>query len=55
MHLPISEIVEVVHGPLAGVRGRLMECRGQKRLAVGVQQIGQAISVEIHNRDVVPV
>lgn len=55
MHLPISEILEVVHGPLAGVRGRLMEYRGQKRLLGGVQQIGQAISVEINNRDVVPV
>ena len=47
-YLTIGELVEVVHGPLAGVRGRLMEYRGQKRLVVGVQQIGQAIAVEIH-------
>lgn len=53
--LPIGQIVEVVQGPLAGVRGRLMEYRGQKRLVVGVQQIGQAIAVEIHPAHVKPV
>ena len=54
-YLPIGELVEVVHGPLAGVRGRLMEYRGHKRLMVGVQQIGQAIAVEIHPAHVKPV
>lgn len=38
--------------PVASIRGRLVEYRGQKRLVVGVQQIGQAIAVEIHVNNV---
>lgn len=37
VHLPIGEIVEVVHGPLAGIRSHLLEHRGHKLLVIGVQ------------------
>ena len=53
--LPIGQPVEVIRGSLAGVQGRLIEHRGQSRLLVGIQQIGQALSVEIHSADVQPV
>jgi transcription antitermination factor NusG len=46
-YLPIGEEVEVTHGPLRGVVGRLIEYRGENRLLIGIKQIGQAISVVI--------
>jgi transcription antitermination factor NusG len=47
--------VEVVRGPLAGVRGRLLRKDRSTRLLVGVTLIHQAAVVEIHPADVVPV
>lgn len=47
--------VEVVRGPLAGVRGRLLRKDRSSRLVIAVQLINQATSVEIHPGDVVRV
>jgi transcription antitermination factor NusG len=47
--------VEVVRGPLAGVRGRLLRKDRSSRLVIAVHLINQATSVEIHPADVVRV
>lgn len=47
--------VEVVRGPLAGVRGRLLRKDRSTRLVLGVRLIHQAAVVEIHPADIVPV
>jgi transcription antitermination factor NusG len=46
-------LVEVVHGPLRGVIGRLMrKDPGRARLVLSVDLIGQAVSVEVDAADV---
>ena len=46
-------MVEVVHGPLKGVMGRLMRKDAQRaRLVLSVDLIGQAVSVEVDAADV---
>jgi transcription antitermination factor NusG len=44
--------VEVVHGPLIGVRGCLVRKGSQDRLVLAVDLIAQAVSVEIDAADV---
>ena len=45
-------MVEVVHGPLKGVIGRLVRKSAQARLVSRVDLIGQAVSVEVDAADV---
>jgi transcriptional antiterminator NusG len=48
-----GEMVEVIHGPLRGVIGRLVRKDLQKaRLVLSVDLIGQAVSVEVDAADV---
>jgi transcription antitermination factor NusG len=47
--------VEVIRGPLAGVRGVLIRKGARARLVIGVTLIHQAASVELDALDVVPV
>ncbi len=47
--------VEVVRGPLAGVRGKLLRKDRATRLVLSVTLIRQAAVVEIHPADVAPV
>ena len=50
-----GEMVEVVHGPLRGVVGRLMRKDAPRaRLVLSVNLIGQAVSVEVDAADVKP-
>lgn len=42
-----GEWVEIIYGPFAGVRGKLIQNHGRRRLLVGVELIRQAISVEV--------
>ena len=44
--------VEVVHGPLKGVIGRLLRKNEKARLVLSVDLIGQAVSVEVDAADV---
>jgi transcription termination/antitermination protein NusG len=46
--------VEVTHGPLKGVHGRLVRKGSQARLILAVDIIGQAVSVEVDAADVKP-
>lgn len=47
-------MVEVVHGPLRGVIGRLVRKGSHARLVLAVDLIGQAVSVEVDAADVRP-
>jgi transcription antitermination factor NusG len=47
--------VEVVRGPLAGVRGKLLRKDRSTRLVIAVTLIHQAAAVEVHPADVAPV
>lgn len=47
-------MVEVVHGPLRGVFGRLVRKGSHARLVLSVDLIGQAVSVEVDAADVKP-
>ena len=47
-------MVEVVHGPLRGVIGRLVRKGSHARLVLSVDLIGQAVSVEVDAADVKP-
>ena len=47
-----GSIVEVSHGPLKGVIGRLMRKGSQDRLVLSVDLIGQAVSVQVDAADV---
>jgi transcription termination/antitermination protein NusG len=45
-------VVDVVHGPLKGVSGRLVRKNDKARLVLSVDPIGQAVSVEVDAADV---
>ncbi len=47
-------MVEVIRGPLQGVRGILLRKEKRHRLVLGVRLIQQAAAVEIDVNDVVP-
>ena len=47
-------MVEVVHGPLKGVTGRLIRKNDKARLLLSVDLIGQGVSVEVDAADVRP-
>lgn len=47
-------MVEVIHGPLKGVVGRLLRKNDKARLVLSVDLIGQAVSVEVDAADVRP-
>ena len=49
-----GSMVEVVHGPLKGVVGRLVQKKEKARLVLSVDLIGQAVSVDIDAADVRP-
>jgi len=50
-----GQLVEVAHGPLKGVIGRLVRKDAQRaRLVLSVDLIGQAVSVEVDASDVKP-
>jgi transcription antitermination factor NusG len=47
-----GDFVEVTHGPLTGVAGRLVRKNEKARLVLSVDLIGQAVSVEVDAADV---
>jgi transcription antitermination factor NusG len=47
-----GSMVEVTHGPLKGVVGRLSRKNDKARLVLSVDLIGQAVSVEVDASDV---
>ncbi len=47
-----GDIVEVVHGPLSGLRGRLEAIHNQQRLIVSIDSIRQALRFNVESMDV---
>jgi transcription antitermination factor NusG len=47
-----GDMVEVTHGPLKGVAGRLVRKGSHARLVLSVELIGQGVSVEVDAADV---
>ena len=54
-YMQVGMQVEIIAGPLAGVRGILVEKRGKFRFILQLDMIRQAVSVEIDANDVKPV
>ena len=46
-YLEVGESVEVIDGPFKGVRGQLVEIRGQSRVTFRLAPIRQAFGVEV--------
>ena len=53
--LKLGDPIVVSHGPLAGMRGRLMEFRGATRIAIEIEAIRQVVSVEVPLSEVRPI
>lgn len=53
-HIKEGTLVEVVHGPLQGVVGRLVRKGSHARLVLSVTLINQGVSVEVDAADVRP-
>src|SRR5262249_2967675 len=53
-HMREGSLVEVIHGPLTGVVGRLVRKGAHARLVLAVELIGQGVSVEVDAADVRP-
>lgn len=47
-------MVDIIRGPLQGVRGILLRKEKRHRLVIGVRLIQQAAAVEIDVNDVIP-
>ncbi len=43
----MGQQVEIINGPLAGLKGQLQKVKGQSRLVIAIDAIQQAISVDI--------
>lgn len=54
-HLEIGELVVFDSGPLSGLEGILLECKGQRRLVVSVTLLQRSVAVEIDGEHVRPV
>jgi transcription termination/antitermination protein NusG len=54
-YMQVGTRVEVIAGPLKGIRGILVEKRGKFRFVIQVDLIRQAVSVEIDASDVRPI
>lgn len=50
--LAVGDVVEIQRGPLSGLRGRLEELRGERRLVVAVESIRQALRFNLDGADV---
>ena len=47
--------IEIVRGPLIGIRGRLMKTGNRSRIVVAVNLISQGAVVDIETDDIVPI
>ena len=53
--LTVGDYVEIVRGPLTGIRGRLLMTKGAGRLVVNVDSIGQGVKFDVDISEVRPV
>ncbi|MBE0643871.1 MAG: UpxY family transcription antiterminator [Bacteroidetes bacterium] len=45
--LPLGSEIRIRYGPLAGMKGHLVEYRGNRKVAVVIEAIGQTVMVEV--------
>lgn len=50
-----GQIIEVIAGPLIGVRGKLVKRNGKNKIAIELEDIGHSALVEISVNDITPV
>ena len=50
-----GSLVEVIHGPLTGLRGTMIREGARTRFVISVNLIGQGVSVELDAADLVPI
>lgn len=42
-----GQMVEIAHGPMQGLVGRLVEIRGKQRLIVNIEAVGQSLPISV--------
>lgn len=52
--IDVGTMVEVVYGPLRGVRGRLLQKERNATLVLAIEMLGRAVSVQVDAADVMP-
>ena len=45
-----GDLVEVIAGPMKGIKGIVVKLKGQKRLIIKIDAIQQALSINIDSR-----
>ncbi len=50
-----GQLIEVIAGPLIGLRGKLLQRNGKKKVAIELEDIGHSALVEISVNDITPV
>jgi transcriptional antiterminator RfaH len=45
--LPLGTVVKIKHGPLAGLKGHIVQHRGGKKVAVVIEAIQQTVMIEV--------
>ena len=53
--IPKGQAVQIVRGPSAGIRGRLMRYEGEDYVAVSVQLIGLSVRVKVCAKDLIAI
>jgi transcription antitermination factor NusG len=51
-NLEIGEEIEITHGPMTGIKGKLEEYRGEGRIVVSVPSIRQALRFNVNKSEV---
>ena len=47
-----GQLIEVVAGPMFGLKGTLQKMKGKNKVAVVLEQLGYSVMVEIHSEDI---
>lgn len=50
--LELGQLIEVIAGPLIGLRGKLLRIKGKNKVAVELDQLGYSALVEIEQNDI---
>ncbi len=50
-----GQMIEVISGPLIGLRGKLVQLKGRRKIALELEQLGYSALVEVMKEDIRPV
>jgi transcription antitermination factor NusG len=48
----VGDLVEIIEGPLAGLRGFVYDFRGRRRIIVSISLLMRSVAVDLHDYDV---